>query len=68
MTDTTSEEYRRQCEARSWLQHGYINAAKVDALMATIADRRGQQAADELREEMRIQWKTRTTWWEGAPL
>ena len=62
MTDrgfTWSEQHRRECEARDWLAKGYTTAARVDELMADIAKRRGQAAADELREEMRRQWPNR---------
>lgn len=56
------EAHRSACEARDWLRRGYTSAALVDELMERIAKRRGQQAATELREEMRRQWKQRATW------
>lgn len=50
------EDYRRECEARTWLRMGYDTPARVDDLMARIAKHRGAAAADELRREMRRQW------------
>lgn len=51
------EDFRRQCEARHWLACGYQTPQRVDDLMTRIAAKRGQAAADELREEMRVQWR-----------
>ncbi|KAF1719779.1 DUF7696 family protein [Pseudoxanthomonas wuyuanensis] len=68
MTDTSTEAHRRACEARTWLREGYVTEAKVAELMQRISDKRGCAAANELREEMRLQWKSRREWWEGAPL
>jgi hypothetical protein len=68
MTDTSTEDHRRACEARKWLRDGYITEPKVAELMERISKLRGAAAAKSLREEMRTQWKIRTTWWEGAPL
>lgn len=59
------EAHRRECEARDWLRKGYTTAVKVDELMARIAERRGYQAANELREEMRRQWARRREWMEA---
>lgn len=56
------EDYRRECEARSWIKQGYYTGARVDALMAEIARHRGQAAANALREEMRKQWARRREW------
>lgn len=68
MMDTSTEDHRRACEARMWLREGYVTEAKVNELMDRIATKRGCDAANELREEMRTQWKDRITWWEDAPL
>jgi ribosomal protein S21 len=68
MMDTDTEAHRRACEARKWLREGYVTDAKVNELMERISGKRGSTAANALREEMRLQWKSRTTWWEGAPL
>lgn len=59
---TSSEQHRRECEARTWLRQGYTSRAAVDELVARIAERRGAEAADELRQEMRRQWKLRDQW------
>lgn len=65
--DTSSEEWRRICEARSYLRDlardaGEPARADVDELIKRIGERRGQAAAAELREEMRRQWRVRKTW------
>jgi hypothetical protein len=57
--DTGSEEWRRICEARDWLRHGYTTPEKVGELDTRIAGKRGDTAADELLEEVRRQWKIR---------
>lgn len=62
MTGTASEEWRAVCEARDWLRKGYTTAVRVDVLMARITLERSKKAADELRDEMRRQWKCRRDW------
>lgn len=62
MTPAEQELHRRATEARAWLLDGYSTKAKVDELMLRIADKRGQLAADQLREDMRVQWSQRSTW------
>lgn len=64
--DTYSEDYRRQCEARTWLRAGYTDRKAVDGLVARIAAMRGQAAAEQLREEMRQQWQCRRDWQPGT--
>lgn len=54
-----TEDHRRECEARDWLRRGYTSAAAVDELMTRIAAKRGQSAANALRDEMRRQWTLR---------
>lgn len=56
------EDRRRICEARDWLRRGYTRPKPVAELMARIAAKRGEQAAQELREEMRRQWSNRNEW------
>ena len=51
------EEYRRQCEARAWLARTKRDPARIKALLVRIASKRGQAASDELRDEMRRQWR-----------
>ena len=60
------EDYRRECEARSWIRQGYYSADRVDALMERIAKHRGSAAANQLRAEMRRQWSRRGEWLAGA--
>jgi hypothetical protein len=40
----------------------------VDELITRIAQRRGAAAAEELRDEMRRQWKRRHEWMEVSEL
>lgn len=65
--ETHSEEYRRICEARSWLRQGYTDKRSVDALVARISAVRGQDAADQLRQDMRRQWLCRQDWLADPP-
>ena len=53
------EQHRLECEARFWLRETKGNKAAVDELIGRIEKRRGKQAADYLREEMRRQWQSR---------
>lgn len=62
MSDEAMEAHRRQCEARHWLQQGYTDARSVSLLQQLIAAKRGAQAAQDLRDVMRQQWKTRRQW------
>ena len=62
MIDKASEEWRVVCEARDWLRKGYTTSDRVDALTARIALGRGEQAAHQLRDEMRRQWTRRREW------
>jgi hypothetical protein len=63
--DTYSEEWRRECEARFALsladksdhrRKGWNAISKKDYL-ARVRDKRGQQAHDQLREDMVKLWK-----------
>lgn len=60
--DNGSEQHRRECEARHWLRSGYQDAASVEELMQRIEQKRGPEAAAQLRQEMRRQWLRRTEW------
>lgn len=55
--DKCSEQHRLECEARDWLRRGYTTMEKVEELMEKITKKRGIKAADELRQEMRRQFK-----------
>jgi hypothetical protein len=57
MMDTYSEAWRLECEARTWLQRTQGERMAVNLLLQRIAKRRGQAAADHLREEMRRQYR-----------
>ncbi|MGN6654731.1 MAG: DUF7696 family protein [Rhodanobacter sp.] len=62
MTPDETETQRRVLEARARLREGYTTRAKVDELCRRVAAKRGQAAADQLREDMRMQWRTRQQW------
>lgn len=49
--------HQLECEAREWIRRGYTSKSKVTALMKRITKQRGPQAADDLRAEMRQQYK-----------
>lgn len=53
----TNEKFRAECEAREWLRRGYTSKARVDLLITEIAKKRGQAAAEKLREDMREQYR-----------
>lgn len=57
LVDPAHETFRRECEARDWLRRGFTSPAMVDDLMGRIEKRRGADAAQALREEMRRQWR-----------
>jgi hypothetical protein len=61
------EQQRRVMEARARLREGYTTRTKVDELCRRVAAKRGQAAADQLREDMRQQWRTRAQWMHAAP-
>ncbi|MCL1560858.1 DUF7696 family protein [Xanthomonas nasturtii] len=62
MSDEDTEAHRRQCAARYWLRQGYTDARSVSLLQQLIAAKRGDQAAQDLRDEMRERWKSRRQW------
>lgn len=66
MTPEQQELQRRVLEARARLREGFTTSAKVDELMRKVAAKRGQAAADQLREDMRAQWRTRREWLDGV--
>jgi hypothetical protein len=60
--DTNSDLWRRITEARHYIRQGHITAAAVDALCQRIAKKRGEQAAEQLRQDMREQYSKRGEW------
>ena len=54
---TDTEQFRAEAEARFWNSVTKGNRTEVDALMERIAAKRGQPAADRLRELMRVEWR-----------
>lgn len=63
----TDAVHRLECEARHWLREGYTRREQVDELIQRIAKRRGEGAAELLRDEMRRQWARRADWLTGNP-
>ena len=63
----TDAAHRLECEARHWLREGYTSRDQVDDLMKRIAQRRGEGAAELLRDEMRRQWARRADWLTDQP-
>lgn len=53
-----SEDYRRYCEANTVLKRFRTKKTRMQYL-AAVANRRGEQAAAELRAEMLKIWKTK---------
>ena len=51
-----TEQHRAECEARHWLAITRGDPQAVADLMGRIAKRRGQSAADKLRDQMRLEW------------
>lgn len=62
MTPSDIELRRRIMEARARIREGFDSKEKVDSLCHKVARKRGQRAADQLRQDMREQWKTRPQW------
>lgn len=60
--DTNGEIWRRICEAREWLRRGYTTAEKVADLHKRIKSKRGNHAAETLRQDMREQYSKRGEW------
>ena len=56
MPDTYSEDWRRTCEAREWLRRLERDPVRIKALLLRIGQKRGQRAADRLRDDMRGEW------------
>ena len=48
-----AEGWRRECEAREWLKRCDNDPAKIRALLLRIEAKRGKEAAEVLRQDMR---------------
>lgn len=59
---TAHRQHMLECEARDWLRDGYTTPEKVEHLMDMVGKKRGNTAAQALKEEMRRQWKRRAEW------
>jgi len=53
--------------ARLWLVEGYTTREKTAQLRRMVAKTRGQEYADQLLEEMRAQWRSRSQWMGEQP-
>lgn len=51
------EKFRRECEARYWLEKYPYGGEAWLTKLATIASKRGQPAADMLRQDVREQYR-----------
>lgn len=60
--DTNSEQWRRITEARHYIRQGVTTGPLVEALCLRIAKKRGNQAANQLRQDMREQWQIMSQW------
>jgi hypothetical protein len=52
-----SESWRLECEAREHLKRTQGEPDKIKALLVRIKERRGQEAADRLRDAMRLAYQ-----------
>lgn len=50
---TASEAWRRETEAREWLKRMNNNPARINAMLLRIEAKRGKEAAEVLRQDMR---------------
>jgi hypothetical protein len=57
MPEKSDESFRHETECRYWLSWTGGNRAMIDDLIVRIAKRRGQVAADRLRDGMRVEWR-----------
>lgn len=55
--ETCSEEFRRECEAREWLKRTHGNPQRIRELLNRIEQKRGKEAAEVLRQDMRIAYQ-----------
>jgi hypothetical protein len=53
------ERRRHAAECRYWLDRGYTTREKVDVLIQRIAQRRGRERAERVREGMREEFQRR---------
>lgn len=53
------EPSRHANEVAYWLDAGYTSRAQVDELIARVAEHRGREAAEKLRQGMREEWQRR---------
>lgn len=56
MTPDEVEDYRRETEARRWLELGYNTPALIANLRKRITAKRGEAAAERLIQDMRKEY------------
>lgn len=61
-----NEEFRRACEAREWIKRTNGDPQRIGELLKRIAQKRGQAMADQLRADMREQWRARARYGAGT--
>ena len=66
MTPAEQEQQRRVLEARARLREGYVTRSRVDDLVRRVTTKRGERAAEQLRQDMREQWRIRNEWMAGG--
>lgn len=54
---TYSEEFRRETEAREWLKRTGAEPQKIKELLKRVAAKRGAEAAEVLRQDMRTAYQ-----------
>lgn len=62
MNPSEQELQRRVLGARARLREGFTTRQAADDLVRGVAQKRGERAAEQLREDMRDQWRVRRTW------
>lgn len=53
------EAWRLETEARFWLKHYRWRSGAIRQLLERLTQKRGRNAAEKLRQEMRRQWDER---------
>lgn len=60
MSEPETESFRAACEARFWLKYTKRNPDAINLVLDKIKKKRGEAAAQKLRENMRKAWKATT--------
>ena len=57
MTDEETRQHMHECEVRDCIKRFFPDGAVMAAHLALVERRRGKEAADKLRVDVRIAWK-----------